>query len=117
MDAVVPERVRRQAAAERRAWRSRSGRVERRGKAGAGKGQRRTQTARRENEGSAEGQGEGCASHVPPDRFAVMPRGRRWRDERLPATHAEGGGAAGAVGTSDSGSESGARAGEGPARG
>src|ERR1700753_3684382 len=96
MDAVVPERIRREAAAKRRARRSRSGRAERRGKTGAGEDRRRVQAARREDEGSAEGQGEGRASDVPPDRFAVVPRGRRWRNERLSAAYAEGCGSAGA---------------------
>jgi Molecular chaperone, HSP90 family len=54
---------------------TRSGRVERRRKAGAGEGRRGVQAARREDEGSAEGQGQGRPPDVPPDRFAVLPRG------------------------------------------
>ncbi|KAF1858316.1 hypothetical protein Lal_00014818 [Lupinus albus] len=92
VDAVVPERLRRQGTGVRRQGRPGPGQARgRSGEEGTRRDRDAVQGPRREDEGRVGGQGQGRARHVPPDGFAGLPRGGRARTVREPRAHAEGG--------------------------
>ena len=92
VDAVVPDRVRRQGAGIGGQGRPRSGRAGRRSREeGTRRDRDLVQGTDRAHEGGAGRQGQGRARDVPPDRFAGLPGGRRKRIVGQPAAHAQGG--------------------------